>query len=473
MDARILELIKNPENISEQDLELIEKFSAETPYAQALRALKLKAIHKYSQENYPKILSETAAYTTDKKILYQLINGKPEKIREVEKTIVPTEEKPATPTENKYQKLPEILPIDPPKAVYINGALNRILFEGEENFMNEDAPKIDLELTKESGQIALAKIPAEEIPADEKQAEIQNNDATETPEQTVEAEINFYQSEDFLPKTVMPPKHENFTPKTASSKQTNAELEMLRLIAEVEAKMQKNKKTEPKKETEETISGEINFAETQAFEVEKSQPKEEQKEMVQENNGWKPMNFLPNTPDAAINTQKNKTTPEVPQPKNIPEETKTNVENSVLEKISEPEKSNVPAFINTWQSWLKISPKKEEIISEEISEAETKALPELETQAENVPEKKEQIIETFIENNPKISRLKEDAQFSIREKDDDISHLMTETLAKLYLEQRLYSKAMNAYEILIKKFPERKKEFSQRITEIKDLRPGK
>jgi hypothetical protein len=46
------------------------------PYIQNIRALHLYGVHLYEKENYQKELSTTAAYTTDKKILYQLINGK-------------------------------------------------------------------------------------------------------------------------------------------------------------------------------------------------------------------------------------------------------------------------------------------------------------------------------------------------------------------------------------------------------------
>ena len=36
------------------------------------------------------------------------------------------------------------------------------------------------------------------------------------------------------------------------------------------------------------------------------------------------------------------------------------------------------------------------------------------------------------------------------------SSIMTETLAKIYLEQKKYTKAIQAYEILILKYPEKK-----------------
>ena len=61
----------------------------------------------------------------------------------------------------------------------------------------------------------------------------------------------------------------------------------------------------------------------------------------------------------------------------------------------------------------------------------------------------------------------------VKEKADDISHLMTETLAKLYITQRLYSKAIKAYEILQQKHPEKAEFFETKIQEIKELKQGK
>ena len=112
--------------------------------------------------------------------------------------------------------------------------------------------------------------------------------------------------------------------------------------------------------------------------------------------------------------------------------------------------SNVPGFINTWQSWLKIGRDEETPVDK--------------------TEIKNKVIESFIENNPKISQLKDEVNFVVKEKTDDISHLMTETLANLYIEQKLYSKAVNAFLVLSNKFPDRKEYFEAKIQEIKDSR---
>ena len=56
---------------------------------------------------------------------------------------------------------------------------------------------------------------------------------------------------------------------------------------------------------------------------------------------------------------------------------------------------------------------------------------------------------------------------------DDVSNqagYMTETLAKLYLNQKNYEKAIQSYKILILKFPEKNSYFADQIKKIKSLK---
>ena len=132
-------------------------------------------------------------------------------------------------------------------------------------------------------------------------------------------------------------------------------------------------------------------------------------------------------------------------------EPKVEIETEKVSEVVKPtSNSNVTSFISTWKSWLKID--RSEIVTP--SEQDKKAA----------------IIDKFIENNPKISPIKEDVDFIVKEKSNDISHLMTETLAQLYVEQKLYTKAIQAYKILQEKHPEKTEEFEERIEEIKKSR---
>ena len=50
---------------------------------------------------------------------------------------------------------------------------------------------------------------------------------------------------------------------------------------------------------------------------------------------------------------------------------------------------------------------------------------------------------------------------------------MTETLANLYIQQKLYAKAIRAYGVLSEKHPEKKSYFEAKINLIKELRQNK
>jgi tetratricopeptide (TPR) repeat protein len=116
---------------------------------------------------------------------------------------------------------------------------------------------------------------------------------------------------------------------------------------------------------------------------------------------------------------------------------------------------------HSFQEWLQLA-KVKPIVREE-NEAGGKA------EDQNLTSKLD-IIDKFIEANPKIPPVKTDAPIpNFTVKTEDTSYLMTETLAKVYLEQKKYSKAIQAYEILILKYPEKITFFADRISDIKTL----
>lgn len=84
---------------------------------------------------------------------------------------------------------------------------------------------------------------------------------------------------------------------------------------------------------------------------------------------------------------------------------------------------------------------------------------------------KNELIEKFIECNPKIEPLKDNrpvvdiSEDSVKEHDG----IFTDTLAKIYVKQGYYSKAIFVYEKLILKFPEKRLYFADQIDTIKKL----
>lgn len=85
-------------------------------------------------------------------------------------------------------------------------------------------------------------------------------------------------------------------------------------------------------------------------------------------------------------------------------------------------------------------------------------------------EKTVDLIENFIKTNPKLKPYKIIEKTIIsNESIQENPSIMTETLAKVYLEQKKYEKAIKAYTILILKYPEKSGFFADQIKAIKNL----
>ncbi|WP_413614471.1 tetratricopeptide repeat protein [Flavobacterium sp. N1736] len=142
-----------------------------------------------------------------------------------------------------------------------------------------------------------------------------------------------------------------------------------------------------------------------------------------------------------------------------------------IDRSNETIEENIKEFEKTVDAIIETKP-----IEEKLKTPEKTHQPLTIVQTEDAEEekkKKAQIIDKFIETNPKISPIKATAitlppiQFDINQEDN--SYLMTETLARVYLEQKKYTKAIQAYEILILKYPEKISFFADRISDIKIL----
>ena len=144
----------------------------------------------------------------------------------------------------------------------------------------------------------------------------------------------------------------------------------------------------------------------------------------------------------------------------VSEQQETNKEVEAALEIGKPfqfDKNETHSF-SEWLQLAKIAP----IVREE-AEKQINVSSEL--------EKKFDLIEKFIELNPKISQAKDTTSIpiNIAKSNETPSSIMTETLAQIYLEQKKYSKAIQAYEILILKYPEKSSFFADRIKNIKIL----
>ncbi|MEC7769725.1 MAG: hypothetical protein VX798_00980 [Bacteroidota bacterium] len=119
---------------------------------------------------------------------------------------------------------------------------------------------------------------------------------------------------------------------------------------------------------------------------------------------------------------------------------------------------------HSFTEWLQLTSHTEEPENNQGSEA----LEELERK------KKFELLDKFIENNPKIVPKETNPKVNIKESTKiDKNELMTETLAKVYLEQKKYKKAIQAFKILSLKYPEKSGFFADQIQAVKKLQKEK
>ena len=149
-------------------------------------------------------------------------------------------------------------------------------------------------------------------------------------------------------------------------------------------------------------------------------------------------------------------------------------EEKPVEDKTESEKLNIGEPLHftkkekhSFAQWLELATPKPEEEPEEFKKEEAKKT------EEKKPKKntKFDLIDKFIKNNPKISPAKNiekkvDISNSVKLNKDE---LMTETLAKVYLEQKKYKKAIQAYRILSLKYPEKSSFFADRIKSVQKI----
>jgi hypothetical protein len=129
---------------------------------------------------------------------------------------------------------------------------------------------------------------------------------------------------------------------------------------------------------------------------------------------------------------------------------------------------------HSFQEWLQLAsfkPIEREVVVEEVKKEAIAVKNESPIEDKVVKKtKKTELIDKFIENNPKITPARDLVDIQLKPIEiPDTTHLMTETLARVYLEQKKYQKAIQAYEILILKYPEKSIFFADRIQNIKIL----
>ena len=130
---------------------------------------------------------------------------------------------------------------------------------------------------------------------------------------------------------------------------------------------------------------------------------------------------------------------------------------------------------HSFNEWLKLTSFNPIERNEDTSIEETNNTSESESEQESDRDKKFELIDKFIASNPKLEPAKTSGKKQNLAKDRMIQPeaLMTETLARIYVEQKNYKKAIQSYKILSLKYPEKSGFFADQIKRIQILQNNK
>ncbi|UOB18698.1 hypothetical protein [Abyssalbus ytuae] len=424
-------LLTKPNKVTKENIESVEKIIEEFPFFQPAKAIYLKALKDQDSFKYNAFLKQTAAFTTDRSILFELITSKSfsqnkiaEKITKQISEVYNIEVK----SEEIVTETPEEISITPNKEQHLNEV--KQLIESE----NRKEEKTAIQAVTQKTTIEITP-PEKDIPEEK-----------ETIEQTIDPEAKLQaESEEYVqniledeiqnkvdPEIKEPDKKQKELPKT-SFDFDNVDSEA---VMDPELFLPKP-----------TIRN-YSFLKLDKKEKIKDKKVEEQKEVVIP---------IPKTEES----KEIKTTPE---------------EELQIGKPLEFDNTETHSFTE----WLKLSHAKpierENTESQNIQASETgqEQNKQVEKKKENVQsslQEKFDLIDKFIETNPKIIPVSGSTpQYNLaKERVVEKTELMTETLARVYLEQKKYKKAIQAYKILSLKYPEKSSFFADQINAVKKL----
>ena len=421
---QVLDLIKHPEKLQKAEADELQRALEEYPYSGVLQALYLKALKNQNNYLYPKQLKRTAIAVPDRKVLYYWAEG--------DATPLPEEEKP------------------------------RLVFEVTSKTVEEVKPDVPVPEAKQRQE---AIVPEPEIVQQEKPVVPEKPEPVPTPAPkpvqksvaTSTSEINL----DNLP---------------ASVRET--------VLRARRVREQLGKKYDEEKPKTATAPAKPIPAEPPIGQpVVVKQPEPEQPEPIEKVVEEKP---IPKVEPILVEPHREEV--EEPKVEELPEvELEPEIEEEI---IPEPPKEvaitaakNPEREKHSFLDWLggnEEYPDQEE----ETVESEAQKLPE-EPDMEPVTEHEEELAEKerpsteqvqvlyeqFMEKKPRprLDFKAQDAVDTASLGTSDYAHYITETLAQIYVKQKLYDRALNAYEILRLKYPEKSSFFAARISEIKQL----
>lgn len=435
-------LLNHPQAITPANTDALDKVLAEFPYFQSARALRLKGLYNEDSFRYNYALKVTAAYTNDRSVLFDFITSN--QFQSINREVFST----------KKQEI-EAVEVSEAEPIVSSEAKDVLIPDEILEISEETTTEIDNPIVEESSD--LDNIQLSETINQAIVEEVVESESSITTD-AVESEEIFEASEEiFVEQETDEPLEEHLDWDSIINPISENEID------EEEENSPITKLSDPA-----TLSILESIREaTVHYTVVEPHENIEVEESV---------DFEPNE-EASIS--------ETIEEEEIAGEVASESENRL--GIGKPLDFN-PSEMHSFHQWLQLSTFKPieraettnniEPISEEKSvESETASANSDDNLAEIESEnrqKKIELIDKFIENNPKIPPVKKETPapaLSIEpSRAVDNSYLMTETLARVYLEQKKFDKAIQAYEILILKYPEKSSFFADRILDIKTLK---
>ncbi len=450
---KFLEIITNPYQLDKNTLDFLQKISDQYPYSQSVQVLLAKNIQEFDKLEFEKQVNKASAYSIDRRKFQRYISEKDKnqsaKIAEnlILSQVADQDQKKQTKPENigkeHKQSLLEIV------RKRLRDISERKQTEPKEPKQNEKGVFNDL--TEQKQETPLTDIP-------DKTENIGRRENIPANELTFEVDWDQLQQSD-KPFSFAPERYKKY--QRAFAENTKEE-----------------KKTDDLQEFSESPEQGI------------AQKKEEQTNVVREETTQA-------SPDAKKETTElpgeNNTSPEVSQEKSKeqhigePEDTKEKTDHDFIKEgtpesfneIEKQKKENKKTEIDTEESNKEIKTTEiDQTIEQDIhKETVEKKIHSPETSFERVKglhRKKpdiNELIDKFLKEEPRIK-----VQKDLPDGQEDLSapstsedpQLATETLANVYLKQGNKKKALDIYEKLCLKFPQKSSYFAKKIIEIKN-----
>jgi len=445
------ELLENTDKVAEKNLDDLKKLAWDYPYSQPIQLLYALRLRQTSEHLFNKQLGKTSILSNNRSVLFELFEmgeniikaGKSKNDTQAESAEVEEEtslvEEP--PVENEEQQLEPLREIK-----------NEEKAEPEEKpseqkeEVKEETTAEDEQPEEEEEEVDLSQLPMKErIKAIlEKNRKLrEDNSKAKSGKSPIDQRIEAIKGkvESFKPTPKEEAKEEiPDTEELPAAKSIESQNDVKEAVAEKEEVLQKKDETPATEEVlDKPENNEQHIAEEEpiVFSIE-----EEKEEIASSEAEEEP-----------VEEEQKETVGSEPE-EELQEETLVNNEEEPSDNF---DRSSTHSF-NDWLKHLKKA-------SEEPSDSAGTSLD---------VESKIDLFDSFVEKLPKLKKKTVSDTGTVQRIDmskleEDSGSLVTETLAKVYLKQRHYGKAVKAYEILKLKYPEKSSFFASQISEIKKL----